>query len=189
MPVHPEVVLDEPGQPPVAGRHPDLPDLLGEAGSQEGLVDVAPLAEADGLPVAEAVLEVAVVLLGQGKHLIDGLADGDGVDVVGAVVLDKLHDRVVVAHLETGGRDGRLGGQPEVAAHGLGGLVPDQLDEDVTVGAAVEGLGGEPEIVGCCGCPPASGEQFVRLLNSVGSEVPEIGLQEFLVVVSQRYLS
>ena len=125
------------------------------------------------------------MVLGNGNDLVDGIADGDGFEVMGAVVLDELQQGVAVADLDLGGRLSGLRVQFDVSGHGLGAFVSEDLDENVAVFTTVEGRGAEAEILGCSGQSPTSGKQLVRLFHSVSLEVFEVSLHQLLQIVRQ----
>ena len=146
---------------------------------------VSPIPEVSSLPASEARFDVLHVVLGNGNDLVDGIADGDGFEVMGAVVLDELQQGVAVADLDLGGRLPGLRVQFDVSGHGLGAFVSEDLDENVAVFTTVEGRGAEAEILGGSGQSPTSGKQLVRLFHSVSLEVFEVSLHQLLQIVSQ----
>ena len=165
-----------------------LSRLTHQPRGQVALVDGGPVLESDAVDSrTDDSLKLLELLRGDGKHLVDGIADGDLLEEVAAVVLNELKHSLGISGLERTQGLSSLGLQPEVTGDGLSDLLTDQLDQD-KAGSAGQRFRRQSQVLGGDGGPPASGEELVRLVDAFGLEVAEEGLVQLIQVFAQRDL-
>ena len=161
------------------------PVLLDQPRRQVVVVDAAKVV--DPLADQHVVLDAGVGGALQHQHLVQRVADGQGLDVVAAKVLDELLHAVLVPDPDT--VEGLLGVLVEAgpALDVDGGLGLDQLDEDVAVVALHGGLA-DAKVLHGGGGSPAAGEHAVRLAHPLGAKIVEIVLLQIVQIVAEENL-
>ena len=105
-----------------------------------------------------------------------------------SVIFDKFQNGVRIARPDFRRFSKCLSVQSDISGSCFSSFNAIQFDENVAVFTSVQGLGAEAEVLGGGGQPPTSGEQFIRLLNTVSFEITEKGFQKLLQVFAQRNL-
>ena len=123
----------------------------------------------------------------QRQHLVDGVANGQRLDVVAAEILDKRLNTLAVADANLGKHFGGVVVQPGIALNAHGHLGLDQLDQDKAEVGAERGLR-EAQILGRGGIAPAAGEHPVGLAHPLGLEVVEVVLHQLVQIVAEEDL-